>query len=94
MPDATKPSPVMVRMDPDLLAKLDRDRGVLNRSEHVRELVREYARPPRRGPSKPAGPLATERGMSTPTPSDCSHPLSRRIGDGCGMCGKTGLAKK
>jgi hypothetical protein len=84
----------MVRMDDDLLAKLDRDRGATDRSDHIRRLVADYNGRPRPAKAKAAGPHATRKGMSTPTPSDCSHPMSRRIGDGCGACGKTGLAKR
>lgn len=93
----------MVRMDGDLLAKMDGDRGTCNRSEWIRRLIAAYGQPipPDMVPAEPAtearpvnratGKRARMNTVSEPTNLRvaCMHPVNRRIGDQCGECGAT-----
>lgn len=112
---------VGIRLTPELIAKLDDDRGETARAEWVGRLIDQWAPPPplprasvrmassdgicassdepppnppplpptvvlhrrsavRKGPAKvPKGPH--------PKAEPCLHPVTRKIGDFCGVCG-------
>lgn len=100
-------APIMVRMDDDLRAKLDADRGTVNRSEWIRRLVEAHGQPippdmhppppvdlatpsgpdPRVNPPRKAKRRVTATGNVQDSITNCPHPVTRLIGDQCGLCG-------
>lgn len=80
----------MVKLPRALVARWDAARGDVSRPEFLAALLDEYE-------AKPApvlGAAQVERQVREAfdrRQSKCSHPATRRIGDGCADCGATGL---
>jgi hypothetical protein len=75
----------LVRLPNDLVARLDELRGEMSRPAFLTALVMATeampsTRPTARAP-RPAKP--------TSSTEPCRHPISRRIGNECAVCGKT-----
>lgn len=84
----TVPStPVLVRFGDEALAELDAKCAALglSRSAFVRQAVSRMPGDHREGNAAPERLVEDpQRGVAEP----CRHPLTRRIGKGCGLCGQ------
>ena len=92
----------MVRLPSELIARIDEARGEIPRPAFLEALLdgRALPEPAYAGTgarvSRTTSGTAERRGRlgvteTTTRVSSCSHPVTRRIGDGCGACGATGL---